>query len=114
MAETHAQHAHDDHHADHNHPTIGVYVSVFIALLLLLVVTVVVSEMEFGAANFVVAAGIATIKAALIILFFMHVKYSSRLVWLLAGAGYFFLAILFALTLADYFTRTFSPFSEQQ
>jgi cytochrome c oxidase subunit IV len=115
MADTHtaSEHLHDDHHAAHNHPTIGVYVTVFIALLVLLVVTVVVSEMEFGPMNFLVAASIATVKAVLIILFFMHVRYSPRLTWLVAGAGFFFLGILFVLTMADYLTRAFTPFSEQ-
>jgi cytochrome c oxidase subunit 4 len=116
---------HDPHgHAHEHHPTVAVYLSVFVVLLVLLVATVLAAEMEFsfggkghsagiGTLNFVVAAAIASVKAVLIILFFMHVRYSTPLTWLVAGAGFFWLAILFGLTLADYFTRTFTPFSEQ-
>ena len=94
----------DQEHSEH-HPSVGVYLAIFAALLVLLVITVFVAEMEFGRWNFPVAAGIATVKAALIILFFMHVRYSTTLTWLFALAGFFWLAILFALTLADYMTR---------
>jgi cytochrome c oxidase subunit 4 len=110
MADITGSPAHHDDHADH--PTIAVYLTVFAILMALLGATVIVSEMEFGAWNFLVAAGIATVKAVLIILFFMHVRYSTPLTWLVAGAGFFWLAILFGLTLADYFTRNRPPFVE--
>jgi cytochrome c oxidase subunit 4 len=93
------------------HPTTRVYVAVFIALMVLLALTVGVSEIHFGAMNFAVAVAIASMKALLILLFFMHVRYSEPLTWLVAGAGFFWLAILFALTLSDYFTRLQTPFS---
>lgn len=106
-----AGNTHHEAHTDleHNHPSLAVYVSVFIALIVLLVVTVVVAEMEFGAANFIVAAAIASVKAVLIIMFFMHVRYGSHLIWLVAGAGFFWLAIMFTLTMADYLTRYTEP-----
>lgn len=93
----------NDHAAAH--PTTRVYYTVFAALVVLLFVTVIAAEFEFGRANFVVAAAIATTKAVLIMLYFMHVRYSSPLIWLVAGAGFFWLAILFGLGLADYWTR---------
>jgi cytochrome c oxidase subunit 4 len=52
-----------------------------------------------------VAATIATTKAVLILLYFMHLRYSPPLVWLVSGGSLFFLAIMFVITLADYFSR---------
>jgi cytochrome c oxidase subunit 4 len=92
------------------HPSLRVYYLVFAALLALLVVTVVMAEVELGAFNFFVAAAIATLKAVLIMLFFMHVRYSLPLTWLVAGAGFFWLGILFVLTLSDYLTRGVIPY----
>jgi cytochrome c oxidase subunit IV len=87
------------------HPTPRVYYTVFAALLVLLVATVLVAEVELGRLNLLVAAAIATSKAVLIILFFMHVRYSAPLTWLVAGASFFWLMILFGLTMNDYWTR---------
>jgi cytochrome c oxidase subunit IV len=89
----------------HEHPATRVYYLVFAALIVLLLVTVLVAELDAGPLNFPLAAAIATIKAVLILLFFMHVRYSAPLIWLVAGAGFVWLAILFGLTLADYATR---------
>ena len=94
-----------DHAASAGHPSTTVYYTVFVALLLLLVATVAVAELELGAWNFVAAASIATIKALLVLLFFMHIWYSRPLIWLVAGAAFFWLGILFGLTLSDYWTR---------
>lgn len=90
----------------HHHPTLGTYIAVFVALLVLLAVTVFAAEVELGRFNFLAAAAIATVKAVLIVLFFMHVKYSTPLTWLVSAAGFFVLAILFALTMSDYLTRS--------
>lgn len=93
-----------------HHPTSAVYYSVFAALIVLLFATVGVAYIDLGHhANFPVAVLIATVKASLIILFFMHVRYSPPLIWLVAGAGFFWLGIMFALALADYFTRIGTP-----
>ena len=88
------------------HPTIGLYLTVFVVLLVLLVITVVAAEVDLGRLNFPLAAAIATLKAVLIMLYFMHVRYSKPLTWLVAGAGAFWLAILFGLTFSDYLTRS--------
>lgn len=87
------------------HPTIGVYLAVFAALLVLLIATVFAAKVDVGRWNFPVAAAIASVKAALILLFFMHVRYSRALIWLFSIAGFFWLAILFTLTMSDYMTR---------
>ena len=62
-----------------------------------------------GPLNAVVALTIACVKATFVILYFMHVRYSSRLVWLIVAAALFWLAILFALTLSDYSSRSWLP-----
>ncbi|HEY0379419.1 MAG TPA: cytochrome C oxidase subunit IV family protein [Pyrinomonadaceae bacterium] len=59
----------------------------------------------FHGANTVVALTIAVIKATFVVLYFMHVRYSSRLIWVIVVAGFFWLAIMFVFTLADYMTR---------
>ena len=93
------------------HPPTWLYYLVFVALLVLLAATVAVSEVDLGKANFLVAASIASAKAMLILLFFMHVRDSPPLIWLVAGAGFFWLAILFGLSYSDYWYRGLTPFS---
>lgn len=83
-----------------------VYLLVFATLLCLTLITVDVAFYNFGWLNLYIAMAIATTKATIIVLFFMHVKYSPRLIWIFAIAGLFWLIILFALTLGDYFTRS--------
>jgi len=85
------------------------YYSVFAGLMVLLAATVAIAYIHLGEWNVVAALTIAFIKATLIILYFMHVKYSSRLLWIFVAAGFFWLAILFALTSADYLTRDWLP-----
>jgi cytochrome c oxidase subunit 4 len=81
------------------------YYLVFAALLVLTLLTVGASYLELGPLHTVVALLIAASKALLVVLFFMHVLYSPRLVWVVIGASLFWLAIMIALTLADYWTR---------
>jgi cytochrome c oxidase subunit 4 len=92
-----------------SHPTENLYYGVFAVLMVLLALTVLVAQFELGAANLPVAIAVASIKALFIVLFFMHVRYSRPLTWLVAGAGFFWLAILLALTLADYWSRGWYP-----
>jgi cytochrome c oxidase subunit IV len=82
-----------------------VYFLVFGALMVLTLVTWLVAQVDLGWANDVVALGIAVTKATLVLLFFMHVRHSSRMTALTAVAGFFWLAILFGLTIADYASR---------
>jgi cytochrome c oxidase subunit 4 len=81
------------------------YYSIFGALMVLTAITVAVAFINLGALNFPVALGIAIVKATLVILFFMHMKYSSRLTKLICGSAFFFLIVLFGLTLTDYLSR---------
>lgn len=82
-----------------------VYIAVFVALMVLTAATVIVATIDLGWANDVVALGIAVTKALLVLWFFMHLRYSTRVTVLTAVAGFFWLAILIFLTLNDYLTR---------
>ncbi len=81
------------------------YIAVFLALLVGTALTVLASQHDFGALNDPIALAIAGTKAALVILFFMHVKYQTKLIWVFATAGFVWLLIFFALILADYRMR---------
>jgi cytochrome c oxidase subunit 4 len=77
------------------------YFTVFAWLAVLLVLTVAASKLNLGYWNVPLALAIAVIKAALIVLFFMHVRYGSPLLRLFAAGGFFWLAILLAFVVAD-------------
>jgi len=81
------------------------YFLVWAALLVLLFATWGFAAIDLRPFNAIVAMVIALVKMLLIILFFMHVRYSSRITWLFAAAGFLWLAILILLTLNDYLTR---------
>lgn len=81
------------------------YVLVFVGLLVLLLLTIGAAYIDLGPLHVPVALGIAVLKALLIILFFMHVRYSSRLTWAFVGAGFFWLLLLIVLTMSDFATR---------
>ena len=81
------------------------YYAIFGSLMVLTAVTVSVAFINLGVLNFPVALTIAVLKATLVILFFMHVKYSSRLTKLICGGAFFFLIVLFGLTMTDYLSR---------
>ena len=81
------------------------YLLIFGTLLVLTLMTTAIAYVDLGPLNPFVALAIACVKATLVVLFFMHVKYSSRLVWIAAASGFFWLHILFAETLMDYLTR---------
>jgi cytochrome c oxidase subunit 4 len=83
--------------------SVGTYVAVFLALLGLTGLTVWASGHDFGNMNTLVALAIAITKATLVVLFFMHVKYSSRLTQIVVGAAFLWLAILIVGTLHDYY-----------
>jgi cytochrome c oxidase subunit 4 len=95
----------EEHESHHHIVSPEVYVAVGTALLVLTATTVAASYVEMGIFNPIVALGIAVIKAVLVVLFFMHVKYSSKLTKLTVGAGVFTFLVLVGMTLADYFTR---------
>ena len=90
-----------------------IYLVIFLALMAGTILTVFAAERDFGRMNIVIALGIATIKATLVILFFMHGKYSSTRTKLVIVSGFFWLAIMLGLTLADYSSRHAEPSRSQ-
>ena len=96
--------------SDHDEPISSVvyYLRVFAALIGLTVLTVGLSFVELGPWHLVIGLIIATTKAVLVALFFMHVLHSARLTWIVIAASLLFLVILLGLTMADYLTRAWS------
>ena len=87
-----------------------VYYTIFAILLFCTYLTVQIAFLDLGALNTVAALGIASFKAALVILFFMHVKYSTRLTWAVVLGSIFWLGILLTLTATDYLTRVWRTY----
>lgn len=83
----------------------SLYYLVFLALMIGTILTVVVAKFDLGPLNNIVMLTVACVKALLVVLFFMHVRWSSRLTWVVAGSGFFWLLILFVLTMTDYLSR---------
>ncbi len=79
--------------------------AVWLFLLGLLVVTVLVGSFDLGLLSLPIALAIAVVKALLILLFFMELRYSKRVVWVFAIAAYLWIAILIVGTLQDYLSR---------
>jgi len=81
------------------------YYAVFTALVVLTAITVLAARLDLGPMNSVVALSIAVLKASLVVLYFMHVRYGSRLVWVFVGAGVLWLFLMISITLGDYVSR---------
>ena len=103
------EHTHDQHHVVPKR----IYYVIFATLMVLTAVTVGVAYIDLGAMNAVAALAIACFKATIVVLYFMHVKYSTRLIKLTVIAGLYWMGILFALTFSDYLTRAWGTFSQQ-
>ena len=100
----------DTHESSHHIVPLSVYWKVIGLLMVLLVITLVAAMFDFSHMglpwlNIVIAVTIAVVKAVLIILYFMHVRYSSKLIWVFSGAAFYWVLILFAFLLVDYFSR---------
>ena len=89
----------------HHVVPVKVYLAVFLALCVGTVLTVSAAGHDFGALNTPIALVIAITKATLVILYFMHVRYSPRLVTLMIGTGVVFLMLLILFTMSDYVSR---------
>ena len=87
-----------------------IYYTIFGLLMLCTYLTVQIAFFDLGPLNTVAALGIASFKATLVVLFFMHVKYSTRLTWAVVLGSLFWLGILLTLTMADYLTRVWRTF----
>lgn len=87
-----------------------VYYLIFAALMALTAVTVLAAQVTYPneAVGTVIALTIAVAKATLVVLFFMHVRYSPRLTWIVIASGFLWLSIMILLTLSDYLTRSWS------
>ncbi len=81
------------------------YVLIYVTLMVFTALTTFVAFFDLGFANPVVALTIAVVKASLVVLFFMHMRWSSRLAMIIGASGLFWLGIMFVLTLSDYATR---------
>jgi cytochrome c oxidase subunit 4 len=87
----------------------SLYYSVFGALVIGTILTYAVARIDLGAMNNVAMLLIAIAKASLVVLFFMHVRWSTRLTWLVVFAGVFWLLILLTITMSDFATRGWIP-----
>jgi cytochrome c oxidase subunit 4 len=92
-------------HAEHHIVTPLQYCFVFATLLVGTAITVGAAYVNMGPLNPVVALGIACFKACVVILFFMHAKYQSRLIKMTIGSGFFVFLVLITMTLTDYISR---------
>ncbi len=97
------------HESRHHIVPIPLYLAIFGALLVGTALTVWVSTFDLGALSIYAAMAIAATKASLVVLFFMHVKYSSKLVQLAAVTGFIWLGIMLSMTFADFGTRDWQP-----
>lgn len=105
-------HGHDHGHGElqmgHHHVSSSqMFVNVLLALLVLTVVTVGASRFDFGSANLLIAMLIASVKASLVIAFFMHVKWDTAINKIVFLGSFLFLSLLFIFTLADQATRKY-------
>lgn len=107
MAHDHASAhgGHGEHAGGHHVMPLSIYWGVFFALVVGTIVTVWTATMDLGALNVIVALVIASVKALLVVLYFMHVKYASKLTWLFAASGFFWLIIMLVITMNDYSSR---------
>ena len=105
--------AHPEQHEDeytHVVPA-SLYVGIWAALMIGTLITVLASFAELGAFNIVVALLIATIKGTLVVLFFMHLRYSPKLTMVAVVSSIFFLFIMFSLTMTDYLSRAWATYA---
>ncbi|HQZ95890.1 MAG TPA: cytochrome C oxidase subunit IV family protein [Pyrinomonadaceae bacterium] len=104
-----------EHHEDHDHMNIPKYFGIFGILIVGTVLTYYAATVDmdhiFPGANTLVALLIAFTKMTFVMLFFMHVYWSKKMIWLAAVASFFWLAIMFAYTMQDYLTRNSGVFT---
>ncbi len=104
-----------EHHEQHEHMNIPKYIGIFMILVVGTILTYITAQWDldgnlFAGANTLLALLIAFTKMTFVMLFFMHVYWSPRMIWLSAVASFFWLAIMFAYTMQDYFTRGLGVF----
>ena len=95
-------------HPEHTHghvASVKMYLTIFFALMIGTALTVAAAYVDLGFLNTAVALGIAVTKATLVILFFMHVRWASRLTWVVVAGSVFWLILMFAIAMTDYLSR---------
>jgi cytochrome c oxidase subunit 4 len=97
---------HPAQHAQHHVLPLHIYWGVFLALVVGTIGTVWVATFDLGPWNTPIALGIAITKGLLVILFFMPVKYSTKLTWIFVGAGFVWFLIMVCITMADFVSRS--------
>jgi len=95
-----------DSHTQHIITPTRTYVAVFVGLIVLTGLTYVAAINDFGALNTPIALGIAGLKASLVVLIFMGVRYNTPLTKVVVISGFFWLLIMFGLTMGDYMSRS--------
>ena len=93
------------HSSSHHIIPIRIYVMVFGVLIVGTIITVWVAEYDFGKWNTVIAMLVASVKAAFVMLFFMHLKYDNMMNRVIFGTAFFFLLVLFSFSVVDIYTR---------
>lgn len=101
-------HEHSTADPQHHITSIPTYLMIFGALMVLTILTVIAANIQLGWLNTPVALIIATVKATLVIMFFMHARHSTRLVWAVIIMSIVMVGVLFTLTFSDYLSRSLS------
>ena len=96
-------------HDDAEHASVRTYTTIYVWLVVLMLLTILASYLNLGPLNLAVAMIIALVKATLVVMYFMHVKYSGRLIWAYSAGAFLWLAILLGLTFSDYLSRGWVP-----
>ena len=104
------EHVHSSEAPTHHVTPPRVYIVIFSALMVMTAITVGVAFLNLGILNTPIALAIAGMKATVVILYFMHVRYSTRLTWVVVVGSFLWLGVLFVLTFTDYLTRHWSPY----
>ncbi|MCI0447164.1 cytochrome C oxidase subunit IV family protein [bacterium] len=97
----------EQHANEHQHHVVpvSIYIIIFVSLMILTGLTVFASQKDFGPGNTIIAVSIAALKATLVILYFMHVRYNDNIVRIAVFTGFLWLGVMIVLTLSDYIAR---------
>ena len=112
MATSHAAADAHGHASDSGHhgPSVGTYWVVIVALMVLLIITLGAAAVDLGAMNLPIAMAIAVVKAAIVMTYFMHLKFSSAVVRTFALMALVFLVLLWLFPMADFMSRGMMPY----
>jgi cytochrome c oxidase subunit 4 len=101
-----------EYHSEHHIVSPKIYFVIFAVLMICTILTVIAAEIDlnqyFRGLNIIVALTIAVLKASLVVLFFMHAKYSPKRTQMVIIASVFWLAVMLFMTMSDYVTRLWS------